>query len=58
MDQLKTTLGIELGSTKIKGVLLDENHNAELVRSEKVTSSDFTSYLNMELYSTYLIIVH
>lgn len=38
--------------------LLDENHNAELVRSEKVTSSDFTSYLNMELYSTYLIIVH
>ncbi|MBQ4353572.1 MAG: ATPase [Clostridia bacterium] len=27
MDLLKTTLGIELGSTKIKGVLLDEKHN-------------------------------
>ena len=27
MDFKKTTLGIELGSTKIKGVLLDEGHN-------------------------------
>ena len=26
MDFTKTTLGIELGSTRIKGVLLDENH--------------------------------
>ena len=27
MDYQKLTLGIELGSTRIKGVLIDENHN-------------------------------
>lgn len=35
--------------------LLDENHDMELVRSEKVNSDSFTSNLTMSLYSTYFI---
>ena len=27
MDLLKTTIGIELGSTRIKAVMLDDKHN-------------------------------
>ncbi len=39
----------------IEYYLLDENHNMELVRSERVNSDCFTSNLTMSLYSTYFI---
>ncbi len=43
------------GVWQVEYHLLDEEHNAELVRSEKVCNGNFTSYLNMPLFSTYLI---
>lgn len=44
----------EEGAT-VEYYLLDEAHNAELVRSERITTKEFTSYLQMNLYTTYLI---
>ena len=44
MDLQNTILGIELGSTRIKGVLIDENHN--------VIASG--SHGNVELYAGYV----
>jgi hypothetical protein len=35
--------------------LLDEEHNSKLVRKETLTSDDFTLYLSMKLFDTYLI---
>lgn len=35
--------------------LLDENNDMKLVRSEKFTSTSFTAYLDMNLFTTYLI---
>ncbi len=43
------------GTWQVEYYLLDETHNAELVRSETVCNSEFTVYLNMPLFSTYLI---
>lgn len=40
---------------KLEYYLLDETHDAQLVRSETFMSYDFSSVLNMTLYSTYLI---
>lgn len=47
--------GLNRYAVRVEYYLLDEEHDMELVRSEKITSSDFTSYLNMSLYSTYFI---
>ncbi len=35
--------------------LLDDNHDCKLVREEKICSSEAVSYLNMPLFSTYLV---
>lgn len=35
--------------------LLDENHDMELVRNEKIANENFSAYLNMNLYTTYFI---
>ncbi len=35
--------------------LLDDDHNMELVRSEKVAGENFVSYLNFDLYTTWLV---
>ncbi len=43
------------GIWNVQYYLLNQDHNLELVRSEKVTSGNFTSYLNMSLFSSYLI---
>ncbi|MBQ8415315.1 MAG: hypothetical protein IJX13_00215, partial [Clostridia bacterium] len=34
---------------------LDEHHDAELVREEIFTATDFAAYLTMPLHSTYLL---
>ena len=34
---------------------LDENHDAALVREEIFTATEFSSYINMPLFSTYLL---
>lgn len=47
--------GLSQGLWEIKYHLLDEAHNSAVVRSEKVNSDSFSLYLNMTLYSTYLI---
>jgi len=43
------------GGVKLEYYLLDENHNAEIVREEIFTSNNFASYVNMTLNSTYLL---
>lgn len=40
---------------KLEYYCLDETHDAELVREEIFTSSNFACYLKMPLYSTYLL---
>ncbi len=35
--------------------LLDEKHDCELVRSERITTPDFTVKLNLKLFDTYLL---
>ena len=35
--------------------LLDEEHNASLVREEIFTAGEFSSYLTMTNFSTYLL---
>ena len=46
------------GPVQVEYYLLDETHDMELVRSEKLNASDFSSYLNIPLYTTYLIKIH
>lgn len=41
---------------KVSYYLLDENHDAELIREEIVTGENFSAYVKMPLYSVYLII--
>ncbi len=43
------------GVREVEYYSLDETHNAEIVRSEKVSNGNFSLYLNMTLFSTYLI---
>ncbi len=40
---------------KLEYYLLDENNDAKLVREEKFTSTNFAAYVNMTLYSSYLL---
>ncbi len=40
---------------KVEYYLIDDNHNLEIVREEIFTADEFSSYLDVELYSTYLI---
>ena len=40
---------------KVSYFLLDENHDAELIRDEIVTGESISSYIKMPLYSVYLI---
>lgn len=42
---------------KVSYYLLDEDHDAELVRDEIVCGKSFSSYIKMSLYSTYLITI-
>lgn len=43
------------GKVALEYYLLDETHNAELVRKEIFTSNEFTAYISMPLDSTYLL---
>ena len=43
------------GPVQVEYYLLDETHDMELVRSEKISATEFSSYLNIPLYSTYFI---
>ena len=40
---------------KVEYYLLDDNHDATLVREETFTAESFAAYLEMKLYDTYLI---
>ena len=46
----KTVLGIELGSTRIKGVLLDENHEM-LAHSRRLRENQASGFLQIRLLS-------
>lgn len=41
--------------SKVEYYLLDADHDMERIRSERISSSDCTLYLDMNLYSTYFI---
>ena len=43
------------GKVRVEFYLLDEDHDAELVRTEFFTSSEFSVHLKMTLFSTYLL---
>ena len=43
------------GRVRLEYYLLDENHDAELVREEIFTSNEFSAYINMPIFSTYLL---
>ena len=45
----------EFASAEVEYYLLDEEHDNELVSTEKVNTKTFDLQLNMSLYSTYLI---
>ncbi len=47
--------GLESGIWDIEFYLLDENNSFNIVRKDTVNASDFSLYLNMPLFSTYLI---
>ena len=40
---------------KLEYYLLDETHDAALVREEIFTATEFASYIKMPLFSTYLL---
>ena len=40
---------------RLEYYLLDENHDAELVREEIFTASEFAAYLKMPLHGVYLL---
>ena len=43
------------GRVRLEYYLLDEDHDAELVREEIFTSGEFSAYVKMPLFSTYLL---
>jgi hypothetical protein len=43
------------GRVRLEYYLLDEDHDAELVREEIFTSNEFSAYVKMPLFSTYLL---
>ena len=43
------------GRVRVEYYLLDESHDAELVREEIFTAGEFTLHLNIPLFSTYLV---
>ena len=43
------------GKVALEYYLLDEEHDAKLVRKEIFTSNEFSAYINMTLHSTYLL---
>ncbi len=47
--------GLGSGEHRLKFYCMDEEHDAQLIREERVTSDNCTVYLDMPIYSTYLI---
>jgi hypothetical protein len=43
------------GKVRLEYYLLDEEYDAKLVREEIFTSDEFSSYLTVPLYTTYLL---
>jgi hypothetical protein len=43
------------GKVRLEYYILDDNHDAELVREEIFTSNEFSTYINVPLYTTYLL---
>ncbi len=53
-----TLAGLGQGEHTLQFSLLDENHDTQTVRQERVVSDTCTVYLEMPIYSTYLIEIH
>ena len=43
------------GKVRLEYYILDDNHDAELVREEIFTANEFSTYINVPLYTTYLL---
>ena len=43
------------GKVRLEYYILDDNHDAELVREEIFTSNEFSTYINVPIYTTYLL---
>ena len=43
------------GKVRLQYYCLDENHDCELVKEEIFSGNDFSAYIKMPLYSTYLL---
>jgi hypothetical protein len=43
------------GKVRLQYYCLDENRDCELIREDIFTGSDFSTYIKMPLYSTYLL---
>jgi len=55
IGELKLNVAGRKGRTRVEYYLLDEEHDAKLVREETFSSESFALYIDMKLYDTYLI---